>query len=682
MNKKLVMLCSGILAIGASLGGETRQVATPQELVDALNELNGDSLENVIELTSPSYDMGTVDMMTPSGDLACHLEARKVTVRGRSDNPRDTVVYGNGTARIFALYAAARLHNLTVSNGYATAKYAGGVWAEYYSAVCSNCVITCNVGSGLDCGGVYYATCYDCEICGNSSAHGAGANNATIWGGSIHHNTAAKSGGGGLNVTAHGVKIYANTAGYGGGLSANRAITSEGCEIYDNVATADDGGGAIRCITSGKDSVVILTNCVLRGNTARYGGACMHATLVDCVVSNNVAIEGGGAMSSLVYDSLLCSNRATTASFGKGGGGVSGCTVLRSVVSNNFAVSCGGGVLGGSVSDSQVVKNLTRPPNPDDKTRGAGCYGAVVSNCTIAGNAIAAVGEAYGGGACDCTLTDCVIRDNFASYGSAFQGGTASNCLVTNNPFGRGYAIRTTQALTGCRVFASQIESPGAMTACTISGYGCSDVLEPGMNVLTSGTFSCSGSFICNSQASLLAATNCLFCGNRGDLMIVGPGRTDGVIRLVNCTFSGNRYGAVVSGVPGSKNGTAEIRNCLFAGNLTKNGQSANDFNVDSLTDTQILMSNCLIQTPVNPAWRCDEFVNIITNSPRFVLEGDHPYSIKHSSPARQKGLVMDWMADAYDIRGEGYPRLRDGKVDIGCYQCWLVPNGFMMLLR
>ena len=36
----------------------------------------------------------------------------------------------------------------------------------------------------------------------------------------------------------------------------------------------------------------------------------------------------------------------------------------------------------------------------------------------------------------------------------------------------------------------------------------------------------------------------------------------------------------------------------------------------------------------------------------------------------------MDWMADATDIRGAGYPRLREGKVDIGCYQCWLKPRG------
>ena len=39
-------------------------------------------------------------------------------------------------------------------------------------------------------------------------------------------------------------------------------------------------------------------------------------------------------------------------------------------------------------------------------------------------------------------------------------------------------------------------------------------------------------------------------------------------------------------------------------------------------------------------------------------------------------------MMDATDIRGEGFPRLRDGTVDIGCYQCWLDPVGTVFIIR
>jgi hypothetical protein len=43
-------------------------------------------------------------------------------------------------------------------------------------------------------------------------------------------------------------------------------------------------------------------------------------------------------------------------------------------------------------------------------------------------------------------------------------------------------------------------------------------------------------------------------------------------------------------------------------------------------------------------------------------------------------------MTGAYDIRGEAdegkYLRVRDGKVDIGCYQCWLNPVGMTVVVR
>jgi len=39
-------------------------------------------------------------------------------------------------------------------------------------------------------------------------------------------------------------------------------------------------------------------------------------------------------------------------------------------------------------------------------------------------------------------------------------------------------------------------------------------------------------------------------------------------------------------------------------------------------------------------------------------------------------------MVSATDIRGEGYPRLRDDLVDLGCYQCWLDPIGTVLLFR
>ena len=68
----------------------------------------------------------------------------------------------------------------------------------------------------------------------------------------------------------------------------------------------------------------------------------------------------------------------------------------------------------------------------------------------------------------------------------------------------------------------------------------------------------------------------------------------------------------------------------------------------------------------------------------RFVDDGSRDsYALKRGSPAREKGLVQDWMTGALDIRNdESYPRLREGKVDIGCYECWLDPAGTQMIIR
>ena len=63
--------------------------------------------------------------------------------------------------------------------------------------------------------------------------------------------------------------------------------------------------------------------------------------------------------------------------------------------------------------------------------------------------------------------------------------------------------------------------------------------------------------------------------------------------------------------------------------------------------------------------------------------KGRDYYALRYSSPARGKGLVQDWMTDALDIRQDpACPRLRDGKVDIGCYQCWLDPVGLWFSIR
>jgi hypothetical protein len=74
---------------------------------------------------------------------------------------------------------------------------------------------------------------------------------------------------------------------------------------------------------------------------------------------------------------------------------------------------------------------------------------------------------------------------------------------------------------------------------------------------------------------------------------------------------------------------------------------------------------------------------NGFPTDPKFAFEdANHPFEPKRTSPLRGLGLREEWMADATDIRGEGFPRLRDGAVDIGCYQCWIMPVGTVLSIR
>ena len=79
---------------------------------------------------------------------------------------------------------------------------------------------------------------------------------------------------------------------------------------------------------------------------------------------------------------------------------------------------------------------------------------------------------------------------------------------------------------------------------------------------------------------------------------------------------------------------------------------------------------------------------NGIPATPGFAGAKDpaHPYALRTSSGLWGLARVADWMEDAYDIRGAAddgkYRRLRDGKADLGCYQCWYDFIGTKLFIR
>ena len=123
-----------------------------------------------------------------------------------------------------------------------------------------------------------------------------------------------------------------------------------------------------------------------------------------------------------------------------------------------------------------------------------------------------------------------------------------------------------------------------------------------------------------------------------------------------------------------------EFVNCALVRNRT--GLTEKTYNDTSSLDlnpaSNLTFASCVF-TRMTSGTADDKCVTI--TNPKFVGSGEHPYTPKTSSPlVKNKGVRLDWMDDALDLAGN--PRLKDGQVDIGAYQCWLTAPGMMLLLR
>ena len=107
---------------------------------------------------------------------------------------------------------------------------------------------------------------------------------------------------------------------------------------------------------------------------------------------------------------------------------------------------------------------------------------------------------------------------------------------------------------------------------------------------------------------------------------------------------------------------------------------------VVSMESAYLVLSNCVYGKMGSCTPKAEGFTNYgctsITERAAYKFTGKDPdpYSLRRSSPLRGWGLVLDWMEDGTDLAGN--PRLRDGAVDIGCYQCWLDPVGAVFSIR
>ena len=178
----------------------------------------------------------------------------------------------------------------------------------------------------------------------------------------------------------------------------------------------ENNGGGVWCESSG-----VLSNCVLTGNSASYGGGASYGTLYTCTFTDNYsAFYGGGAYDGTLYNCTLTGNSAAD-----GGGGMCGGTLYNCMLTGNSA-NYGGGVYNSTLYNCMLAGNSAADG-------GGGMYAGRLYNCTLTGNSAVSGGGMYGGWLCNC-----IIYYNTAPNYPNYVYSTLTYSCTTPDPGGVG----------------------------------------------------------------------------------------------------------------------------------------------------------------------------------------------------------------------------------------------------
>lgn len=230
------------------------------------------------------------------------------------------------------------------------------------------------------------------EIASGIRAHISGltlTNGSSNYGGGIYND--------GGTLMLRNCTLSGNSARFGGGAIRNvngGTLEITACHFFDNRATDNGDGGAI---SNDAGSTLTLAQCTLSTNRALVGGAIASGgslELSNCILSGNSAeFDGGG----------IYSNNGTLAA--------RNCTI-----SDNSAFVAGGMANRGTAT----LSACTLSGNRAEKGGGIDNLGTLsLSNCTLSGNSVQDSG--YAG------------ASFFAFYGGAINNNSANGTLTLSN---------------------------------------------------------------------------------------------------------------------------------------------------------------------------------------------------------------------------------------------------------
>jgi CSLREA domain-containing protein len=291
-------------------------------------------------------------------------------------------------------------------------------------------------------------------------------------------------------------------------------------------------------------------------------------------------------------------------------GPAAGVTVNAAGHSRVFVIDAGAAVTISGLTVTGGFSKNDQSFNPPGNGGGIANSGSLtLTNCTLTGNSVAAIG-ANGGGAianfASLTMSGCTVSANNASVSGQGEGGgitndgtmSLTNCTVSGNSSGLGGGISTggTATLTDCTVANnsnSGLINTGAltMTGCTVSGNSAGGGGTGGgmenfgnstatlINCTVSGnTAGGTGGGFVNENGGKLILTNCTVTGNTANAS--GPASPggggianfgQGSVALTNCTVSGNSSDGG-GGILNQLGGLMTLTGCTLSGNTAGGG--------------------------------------------------------------------------------------------------------------
>ncbi len=497
----------------------------------------------------------------------------------------------------------------------------------------------------------------------------------------------------GNSATDHGGAVFSGAADGNGNGGKGSVFTR--CRFVDN--TSDVSGGAVYESHNLADSPLVFRDCSFSNNYAKvaggaiYGGSSTNCTFFgnSCGTGDSSKDEHGGA----VLLRSACPGHVVNCSF----------------ISNHFTKVAAWRTTGAAVHAETT--NLVK-----------GClfYGNYVTN-KIYSSSLSVV---YGANTAQKPrVVDCAFTNNYCSGAGLVRNAACTNTVFFGNEVPYGGVVNISTAVD-CRFI-------GNRKVDTFWGYSFSTYNNtPDANV-PSGDASSSTLLRCDMDLGCLydcvavecrihtltnqgaycvfyghnVATNCLVSGCKP------PDQTRGVVYrwgeisashvpgsdYVNCTFADNVFPKFL--FHAQENGVATpFKNCIWANNKTQHNTLCDvgyDVSVgaSSPADSGIRLSNCVYGVvgcapgvSKNISWtdlggnRTVSAADLKMAGDRAAQLGVHKYSLRAESPVLGMGDAS--MFTATDIDLAGNLRVRNGRLDPGCFQCWLNLTGTFLIIR